>query len=372
MSKHLKHLWALIKKEFLAILRDRKSRIIIIAPPLIQLVLFANILTMETKNAKLAVIDNSATLESREFLSGIENSKWFGKVIYTDDINTAQKMLKTEKVEGILQINRDFARKLKNSGKVTIGLTVDGRTPIIANGIGNYVGQIAETYSLRFAQKTGINNPQIDIASRVWFNPNANYQWYLVISLIVILALIITLMLTSLSVARERELGTFEQLIVSPYTSLEILIGKTFPPLAIALIMQTAMVASAVVFFEIPFTGSFALFMLSSFIALHSFVGVGLFISSICNTQQQAILGAFAFMMPAVLLSGFVSPIEDMPVFLQYLTYANPIRFFIAIGNGLFLKDMTFIDVFPNLVPLVVIAVFTLSFAALTFKRNLE
>lgn len=201
-------------------------------------------------------------------------------------------------------------------------------------------------------------------AARSWFNPNAVYQWYLVISLIVILALVITLMLTSLSVARERELGTFEQLIVSPYTAFEILVGKTVPPLFIALILQSAMTLAAVFFFEIPFTGSFPLFIFSSFIALLSFVGVGLFISSVCANQQQAILGAFAFMMPAILLSGFVSPVEDMPVFLQYLTYANPIRFFIKIGNGLFLKDVGVTDIWPELVPLSVIAAVTLGFAA--------
>ena len=372
MSEKLKHLWALIKKEFLTILRDRKSRIIIIAPPLIQLVLFANILTMETKNAEIMVIDNSNTLESREFVAAVANSKWFGKVQNTDNIALAEDLLKTEKIEAVLQIKQDFARQLKSGRITSVSLILDGRTPTVANGINNYISQISQNYSQHFAQKLGIKNPQIDIRTRVWFNPNAVYQWYLVISLIVILALVITLMLTSLSVARERELGTFEQLIVSPYTAFEILIGKTVPPMIIALLMQSVMVASAVTFFDIPFTGSFPLFMFSSFIALLSFVGVGLFISSICNTQQQAILGAFAFMMPAILLSGFVSPVQDMPVVLQYLTYANPIRFFIAIGNGLFLKDMDFIDVLPNLVPLIFIAVITLGFAALTFKRNME
>lgn len=369
MLKKLNRLWALIKKEFLTILHDPKSRIIIIAPPLIQLTLFANILTMETKNADLAVIDYSQTLESRELIAAVENSRWFGKIIRTDSLEQARQDLKTEKIQAAMVIRQDFARMLKKGQTADILLILDGRTPITASGINSYITQIAAAYSQKATSETGAS---VSLITRTWFNPNAIYQWYLVISLIVILALVITLMLTSLSVAREREIGTFEQLIVSPYTAIEILIGKTVPPLVIALLLQSVMIFAAIVFFAIPFTGSFLLFVFASFIALLSFVGVGLFISSICRNQQQAILGAFAFMMPAILLSGFVSPIEDMPPFLQYLTYANPIRFFIQIGNGLFLKNMNLADVGINLLPLLAIAAATLGFAAMTFKRNLE
>ncbi len=369
MIKCFSRLWALINKEFLTILRDTKSRIIIIAPPLIQLALFANILTMETKNATLIIIDNSQTLESRELVAGIENSRWFAKIIRSDNLQQAQRALESEKVQGILVIRQDFSRKLKKGMTADIQLILDGRTPTTAIGLNDYITQIAGRFSQKFTPRTGAC---VSTLTRSWFNPNVVYQWYLVISLIVILALVITLMLTSLSVARERELGTFEQLIVSPYTAFEILIGKTVPPLFIALILQAAMTAAAVFCFDIPLTGPFVLFILASFIALLSFVGVGLFISSVCDNQQQAILGAFAFMMPAILLSGFVSPIEDMPLFLQYLTYANPIRFFIKIGNSLFLKDIGLADIWPELMPLLVISFATLGFAALTFKRNLE
>lgn len=372
MINRFNRLWALIKKEFLTILRDPKSRIIIIVPPLIQLTLFANILTMETKNAELVLIDNSNTQESREFAAGIENSRWFGGIIRSDNLNRAREDLKNEKIQGILVIRQDFARQLKKGQNADVLLILDGRTPTTAVGLNGYVTQIAAAFSQKLAARAGTSGASISPEVRSWFNPNAVYRWYLVISLIVILALLITLMLTALSVARERELGTFEQLIVSPYTAIEILVGKTVPPLIIALTLQSAMVIAAVFFFEIPFSGSFPLFMFSSFVALLSFVGVGLFISSICRNQQQAILGAFAFMMPAILLSGFVSPVEDMPVFLQYLTYVNPTRFFIQIGNGLFLKDMGMADVWANLVPLFAIAAATLGFAALTFKRNLE
>ena len=182
------------------------------------------------------------------------------------------------------------------------------------------------------------------------------------------LALVITLLLTALSIAREREMGTFDQLIVSPLTSFEILLGKTIPPLVIAMCLTCIMTLIVITAFKIPFMGSFLLFFVSIFISLLSIVGVGLFISSICKTQQQVI----TFQMPAILLSGFISPIEDMPKFLQYLTLINPIRFFMLLTRGIFLKGMSFHDVFINWIPLILIAIITLSLAMLTFKRKLD
>jgi ABC-2 type transport system permease protein len=212
----------------------------------------------------------------------------------------------------------------------------------------------------------------INVIIRNWFNPNLEYQWFLLVSLITILALVVTLILTALSIARERELGTFDQLIVSPLSSVEILIGKTIPPLFISICLTCAMTAIVITFFKIPFVGSFILFLFATFISLLAIVGIGLFISALCNTQEQAFLGAFIFQMPAVLLSGFTSPVEDMPLILQYIDFLNPIRFFMVISKGIFLKDMGFYDVLLNIVPLCIIATITLSVATFTFKRKLD
>ena len=185
------------------------------------------------------------------------------------------------------------------------------------------------------------------------------------------LSLVTTLILTSLSIARERELGTFDQLIVSPLSSFEILLGKSIPPLIIAMTLTMIMVGIVIVFFHVPFVGSIFLFFISILISLLAIVGVGLYISSVCNTQQQAILSVMTFMMPAVLLSGFISPIEDMPVALQYLTYLNPVRFFMVLSRGIFLKGMGVADVLANIIPLLIIALITLTLAGRTFKRKL-
>jgi ABC-2 type transport system permease protein len=368
----LSRVLALIKKEFLSIWRDPKSRIIIIVPPILQLFIFANALTMEIKNIDMAVVDRCKTFESRELISSFTNSKWFRKINLTDNIESAKKDFEVQKIEAVLVIGPEFAVNIKKGQKANVQLILDGRNISSAGAINGYTSKIVSQYSQETAKRKGIKGAQINVETRNWFNPNTEYKWYLLASLIVMLALVVTLILTALSVARERELGTFEQLIVSPCTSFEILLGKTIPPLFIALTAMSFMTAIAVACFGVPFQGSFFVFIFSCFIALLSIVGIGLFISSICKTQQQAFLGVFAFMMPAVLLSGFISPIEDMPPVFQLITWLNPVRFFMNISRGLLLKGMSFEDVLMNLIPLLVIAAFTLTLASAAFKRNLE
>lgn len=369
MIRALGHLWALIVKEFLAILRDPKSRIIIFAPPLIQLIIFANTLTMETQNIKILAVDYSNTLSSRNFISQIKASDWFDEVDVTQDKSLMEELLLQQKIHGAVIIFDDFEAKLKKGEKAQVGLVLDGRVPSVATSLQAYFSQIAQAFTQQYYPKSV---SPIEVEWRSWFNPNNIYQWYLVISLNVIISLVVALILTSLSVARERELGTFEQLIVSPYSAREILVGKTLPPLCIAFVMLMIMTLIAVGWFGIPFQGKIWCFMLVAFVGLLSFIAVGIFISSICRNQQQAILGAFSFMMPAILLSGFVSPIADMPKVFQVIDYVNPIRYFLELALGVFLKGFGWAEIWPNLWPLLLIICGTLFFAALTFKRNLE
>jgi len=359
---------ALIKKEFLAIWNDPKSRMIIIVPPLLQLIIFANALTMEVKNIDVAVLDRSNTLESRELVSHFQDSRWFRHMIYVNDEQDVKHYIETQKVQMGLEISNDFTTKLRRHQPGSVQVIVDGRQTNAAAIAGSYATQIVADYSGTVSQPgAGINT-----VVRNWFNPNLDYKLYMLGSIITILALIITLMLTALSIARERELGTFDQLIVSPLTSLEILIGKTVPPMIIAVTLTMLMIGACRVFFGMPFVGSLVWFLISIVIALLSITGVGLFISSLCKTQQQAILGAFTFQTPAILISGFISPIEDMPRFFQYLTWLDPIRFFMMISRGIIFKGLHPADIIANLIPLLCIAAVTLSLAAWTFKRKLD
>lgn len=361
---------SLIKKEFILIWKDPKSRTLIVVPPLLQLLIFAHAATMEIRNLHMAVVDRSQTIESRDLISEFKHSKWFSKVIPVQNENEAAKLIRTEKVQLVLSINTDFATKLKKKQQVNLQVILDGRQTNVAGIANGYVLSIVSQYQDEyFPQK---NVPKINVEIRNWFNPNLIFLWYTAVSLVTILATSIALVLTALSIAREREMGTFDQLIVSPLNSFEILVGKTIPPLLISIILTSLMGIFVINFFKVPFHGSLLLFYVSLLIYLLSVLGMGLFISSICKTQQQAILGAFTFQMPAILLSGYISPVEDMPIFFQHITLLNPIRFFLVIIKGLAFKNMPIEYVAQNLVPLICIAILTLSAASWMFKRNLD
>ncbi|MCR5224722.1 MAG: ABC transporter permease [Alphaproteobacteria bacterium] len=367
MAESLQKIIALIKKEFIVIWKDPKSRGIIIALPLVQLILFAHAVTMEVKNIDFVVVDLDNSLQSRELISKFENSPQFRHVHKVAGIAEMQKEIDDPNVEMGLCINNDFSTNITSKTPTEVLVITDGRQTNTAAIIAGYATQIIRSYNEEIASTTGA---KINIITRNWYNPNLEYRWFTLTVVVAMLAVVMTILLTALSIAREREMGTFDQLIVSPLSSLDILIGKTIPPLTIAMILMCLMSIAVTQFFGVPFNGSVILFLWSMLVALLSIVGVGLFISSISSTQQQAVLGCITFMMPAVLLSGFVSPVEDMPVFLQYFTYLNPMRFFIVLTRGIFLKGMSITDVTINLIPLLFTAAITLSLAAWTFKRQ--
>ena len=364
----LRRVLALMKKEFITIWNDPKSRAIIVMMPIMQLLIFSNAVTMEVRNIDTVVLDRSQSVESRELLSRFENSIRFRTFYYVENEKEFREYLDTQKVQIGLNIPNDFSRNIKSKRGANVLVVSDGRqTNSAAIGAG-YASQIIAGYN---AELTGNAGTQINPTVRNWFNPNLEYKWYILTVIVAMLSLVSTLILTALSIARERELGTFDQLIVSPLSSFEILLGKSIPPLIIAMTLTMIMVGIVIVFFHVPFNGSIILFFVSILISLMAIVGVGLFISAICNTQQQAILSVMTFMMPAVLLSGFISPIEDMPIGWQYLTYLNPVRFFMVLSRGIFLKGMGIEDVIVNIIPLIIIATITLTLASRTFKRKL-
>lgn len=364
----LNRLISLIKKEFIVIWEDKRTRAIILVMPFMMFFVFSAAITMEVRNIDMAVLDNDNGFESRELISKFENSPNFRTVYYVNDFEELKNKIDMQKVLIGLYINNDFSKNIKSGKQVSVEIITDGRQTNSASIAGSYALQIINTYN---AQLTKVSSP-VNITVRNWFNTNLQYRWYVLTVITALLALVVTLLLTALSVARERELATFDQLIISPLSTFEILSGKTIPPFILALSITSVMSFFAVIVFKIPFSGNPFVFIGAIGVSLLSIVGVGLFISSVAKTQQQAILGIITFQMPAVLLSGFVSPIEDMPEFLQVLTYANPLRFFIKITRCIFLKGMLFEDVLTNLIPLVIIACVTLSLAAWMFKRRLD
>jgi drug efflux transport system permease protein len=362
---------ALVIKELLAILRDPRGRMVIIVPPILQLVVFSYAATLEVKNADIAILNRDNGKWGYELIQRIDGAPTFRKLIRAQDDDSVHELIERQTVIAALQIGPAFSRDIAAGRSGDVQIILDGRRSNAAQIVSAYLSQIIASLADDFAsprQKAS----GISIVPRYWFNPNLTFVWFTVPSLVAIIALLIGLVVTALSVARERELGTFDQLMVSPLRTHEILIGKLTPPMMIGLVHITLYVLAAIFLFGIPLRGSLFLLYGSAIFYLASVVGIGLFISSLSMTQQQAILGAFVFVVPAVLLSGFATPIENMPDWLQPVTYANPLRYFLIVVKGVFLKDIPLSEVVHNTIPLALIALCTLSAAAWLFRSRLE
>ena len=361
---------ALIVKELLNILRDPKSRTVLLVPPIIQIFIFSFAMTMEAKNVHLGVLNLDGGRAGFELVQRFKEARTFTRIVPLGGQVEIQPVLDQQEVLAVLVVPSDFSRRLADGRPTGVQLLLDGRKTNTAQIVRGYAQRILDGF---LADRGAAAPPRPAVAlTRHWFNPNLEFMWYTVPSLICILSTVISLILTALSVAREREMGTFEQLLVSPLQPFEILLGKALPALFLALCSASLLLAIAIFVFRIPFQGSLLLLYGALVVFLSSIVGIGLFISSLSMTQQQAILGAFVFMPPAVILSGFATPIENMPPWLQEFTLVNPLRWFLIIVRGVFLKDMPPADVLANTLPMVVIALATLAAAGWLFKRRME
>lgn len=376
MKNAFRRLFALIVKEFHSVWRDPKSRSLLFLPPIIQLFLFSHAATLDIENITLGVLNEDSTPVTREFLSRVSASKYFKKVVYVKDLKELKEALDTERVRGAVYIKNDFTKNFKSKKGAEIEVILDGRHTNGSQIIGNYLGEIAAGFdygggSAQGAAMQGKTN--INIAVRNWYNPNLYYHWFIISSLAGILSMSMVLLLSALSLAKEKETGTFDELLVSPLKPYEILTGKLVVPLLFGLIDGGLILLAARFIFKLPMEGNIFLYFFSLFCFLLSVVGVGLFISSLTKTQQQAMLGVFVFMFPAMILSGYSAPVENItPQFLQNLTVINPLRFFLVISKGIILKNINFCIVMLNLIPIIFITIFTLSIANFSFKNRLE
>lgn len=362
---------SLIIKETFTLLRDPRSRMMLIVPPLLQLFIFAFAATLEVKNVSLAVLNEDMGRHGTEIVHRLAGSTTFADISFVNSAGQISSMLDHQEVLAALHIPQDFSRNIDSHSPAELQLILDGRRSNAAQISGGYMTLIVNQYSRELTSQAGAP-PLPAVQVRNWFNENLLYIWFTVPSLVGILAMILALVLTSLSVARERELGTFDQLLVSPLSPLEILAGKTVPPVIIGVAEGMLIWAAGIVLFDIPFHGSILLLLFTIFLFIMSVVGVGLFISSITKTQQQAILGAFVFLVPAVTLSGYASPVENMPEWLQTVTWLNPLKHALITLKGLFLKDMPFVEVWANTWPLLIIGALSLLISSWTFARRVE
>ncbi len=333
-----------------------------------QLLIFSFAVTLDVRNVDVAVLDLDTGRHGVQFVERLDAATFTANVLVVHSHKELEVLIDERKILLGLSVPVDFSRKINNGDAVKVQLLLDGRRANAAQVASSYVASIASAYSSQLRPET----LRTGIEVRHWFNPNLLYAWFIVPSLSGVLALLIAMLVTALSIARERELGTFEQLLVSPISAAEIIIGKSLPAVLIGAVLGTVMVLAGVLIFRVPFTGNPALLAITLPLFILSGVGIGLSVSAISKTQQQAILGAFTIIIPVVLTSGFATPVENMPQWLQLLSTANPLRWYLVIIQGLFLKSLPAGEVFRNLIPLFCIAVVSLSFAVVLVRRKLE
>lgn len=362
---------ALIQKEFLTLFRDPKGRVVLIMPPLLQLLVFAFAATLEVKNVHLAVLNEDLGSHGSEIVQRLVGSTTFTDIEFAENGNSIRALVDRQRVIAAIHIPQEFSRNLERGSPAQMQVILDGRRSNAAQIVRGYITQIANAYGKELQVQLGRETIPVVVTERNWFNENLLYLWFAVPSLVAVLALLVTVIVTSLSVARERELGTFEQLLVSPLMPYEILVGKTVPAIVIGMVEGGIIALAAVFVFGIPFTGSIALLLMSLFAFVMSIVGAGLFISSISKTQQQAMLGAFVFLVPVITLSGYASPIDNMPQWLRAVNEINPLMHFLITVKGVFLKDMPAHEVWANSWPLLVIGTVTLLVSSWFFARRL-
>jgi ABC-2 type transport system permease protein len=356
-------LLALIRKELQAQLRDPQSRRLLILPVLLQLLVFPFAATMEVRNNVLGVQNLDGGAASIELVERLSDTQAFTRLLVLQGPAQVGDAIDNQRALMVITIPQDFSRRLSGGRPAPLQALIDGRRSNAAQVAFGYLQSVVEG----FERERGGRAPGT-LFVRNWYNPNLDSKWFLLPSLVAIITTLGCLIVTAMSVAREREQGTFEQLLVSPLTPVPIMIGKTVPALIIATAQASIILAGAVFGYSIPFQGSLLLLYLAILVYGTALAGVGLLISSLCATQQQAFLGVFFFMMPAILLSGFIAPIENIPQPLRTLTWIDPVRHFLVIARGLYLKAYDAQLVWDNAWPLMVIAAGTLSLAYVFFK----
>lgn len=371
----------MIIKEFIHVFRDRRMIAIVFVTPVLQLLVFGYAVTTDVKEISTAVYDLDRSYESRELVRRLESSGYFNIKYFIKDNHEMQELLDAGKVTAAIQINRNFSSELKNNKETEIQILVDGTDSNTATIAMDYANRIIGMYAkeIKTYNVSKSSNPLspslkagLEVQTRAWYNPDLKSRNYNVPAVIAIVIMLTCLLLTSMAVVREREIGTMEQLMVTPVKPLELILGKTIPFALISFFDVFLVTFVAVFWFDIPIKGQILLMPLNTAIYLLSVLGIGLFISTIARTQQQAMMATFLFYIPAVLLSGFMFPIENMPEIIQYLTYINPLRYFLVIIRGIFLKGNGMSVLWQQMFALLILGISVITISSLRFKKRLE
>ena len=383
MWERLKHM---LIKEFIQIFRDPRMKAVIFGTPIIQLVVIGYAVTTDVTQVATAVADFDRTQETREIARRFESSGYFQVVQWVEDSKVLRTLIDRGEVKVAIQFDPGFARDLARGRPAAIQVIVDGTDSNTASVVLDYANRIIAQVNRERLQPllaaravargdvapvTPGALPGVELRSRTWYNPDLRSRNYYIPGVIAILIMLTLMMMTAMAIVREREIGTMEQLLVSPIRPAELILGKTLPFALIGFFDVVIITTVAVLWFAVPIQGSLILLFGTTSLFLLPVLGIGLYISTISKTQQQALMSTFFFFQPAMLLSGFAFPIANMPDAIQYLTYLNPLRYFLIIIRGIFLKGNGTDILWPQMLALLALGAAVLTASTLRFQKRL-
>ena len=365
----------LVRKEFIQLFRDKKNRPLLVIAPLVQLIVFGYVVTTDVRDIRVALIDQSRTPESRQLIDAIDGNRTFRVTHGPDDPKALDHLLLQREVNLGIVIPPDFSGKIHKGNTADIQILVDGSMSNMAAVRISYTLSLLNRFNsqlIRELYPKPMDYGEIDGRVRTWYNPNLDSQRFYVPAIVAFLVMLLSLLFTSMAIVREKEAGTMEQLIVTPLKPYELILGKTIPFVFIAQGQMILVIVFAMFWFKIPMVGSAGLLMGATCLFLLSTLGIGLFISTVSRTQQQAMMTNFFFILPFFMLSGFVFPITNMPTFVQGLTYLNPLRHFLIIIRGVFLKGTGIHILWPQFLWLALLGGIVFSGAVSRFRKRID
>ncbi len=364
----------ILRKEILVTFRDPRMRVMLFLPPMVQLIIFGYAVNLDVEHSRLAWLDRDRTPESRELAAAFQGSRYFEITKHLNKGDDVNRVMERGEVIAAVSVQPGFARDLLRGRPAVVQVVIDGTDSNTASIVSSYIGGVAASVGGRLSGVTAgeRRGPGISVRSRVWFNESLRSQDYFVPGVLVNIVGLVTVMLTAMAVVREKEIGTMEQLMVTPIRPVELMLGKTLPFAAVGLVQMVLVTGVALLVFHIPFRGNPWILLLASLLFVMTTLGSGLLISTVSGTQQQAMMGSFFFFFPAFLLSGFAFPIGSMPPAIQMLTYLNPMRYFIEIVRGLFLKGVGIPVLWPQLLALAAFGCLTVGASSLRFRKRID
>ena len=366
-----RRLFNICRKEMLVILKDPANRALLLLPALMQSLIFGYAATYDLKHASYALLDQSHSRASTDLMARLDGSGVFTRVATLSNESQIAAIINTQKALIVIHIGQRFEQILYEGKPAAIQVILDARNSTTAGNASAYLSGVIEQFNGTWRAQHGGTKPPMTVETRAWFNPTLDTRWSFLPSLVASLSMMQTIMLTALSVAREREQGTFDQLLVTPYTPAEIMIGKSVPSILVGLFQSTVILLISILWFKIPMAGSFLTLYGGLLMFTVASVGIGLSISALAASMQQAMLYSFVLMMPMMLLSGLTTPVANMPEAMKWITSINPLRYAIDLIRRVYLEGVGLGTVMGDIIPLLIISAVTLPLAAWLFRNRL-